>query len=387
MRAARRLLPPPYPGLMRSIGRGAAAVVVATIVAVGCTTGGGSARPPGTFPGDEWEVSSPAELGLDEEVLDELAADAEAAGSDCFLVARDGRIALERYWRGTGPDDDHEVHSITKSITSTLVGIAADDGDLALEGSAADHIEAWQGTKAEAVTVSNLVRNDSGRERNLETDYLGLLAAPDRTAYAIGLAQQDPPGEVWAYNNSSIQTLEAVLSGATGVDPVDFAQERLFGPVGMDHTTLAVDASGGAALAFGARSTCRDLARLGLLIAERGRWDGEQVVSADWVDAATSPSTDLNEGYGYLWWLNTEGRIVPTALATSIEGDGEPTTGQQVPGAPEGLVWALGLGNQILQIDPDSGTVVVRLGREDTALGQDAFDEGDAARVVTDGVN
>lgn len=361
-------------------------MLVAMAVTVGCTTGGGSDRPPATFPGDRWEVASPAELDLDADVLDELAADAKAAGSDCFLVARDGRIAAERYWRGTGPDDDHEVHSITKSITSTLVGIAVDDGDVELADPAADQIEAWRGTEAEAVTVANLVSNDSGRERNLETDYLGLLAAPDRTAYAIELAQQDPPGEVWAYNNSSIQTLEAVLAGATDIDPIDFAQDRLFGPLGMDHTTLARDASGGAAMAFGARSTCRDLARLGLLIAEEGRWDGEEVVSSEWVDAATSPSTDLNEGYGYLWWLNTEGRIVPTALATSIEGAGDPTTGQQVPGAPEGLVWALGLGNQILQIDPASGTVVVRLGREDTAFDLDAFDEADAARVVTDAV-
>jgi len=273
---------------------------------------------------------------------------------------------------------------VTKSVTSTLVGLAQTDGDLALSDSAADYVPEWQGTDAAQVTVRNLLSNDSGRFWSTESDYGTLLQARDRTAYAVGLQQADPPGEVWNYNNAAIQTLDRVIRNATGTTTDEYAQERLFGPLGMASTRMTRDASGNSTQAFfGMQSTCPDLARFGQLFEQRGEWDGEQLLPRSWVqDAVGRSSQRLNAAYGLLWWVNREG----AQLGPVEEGAGDPRSGQLVPGAPEDLFAALGFGGQVVMVDPGSGTVVVRLGTLGTGASptSGAYSLGDAVRVVTE---
>jgi CubicO group peptidase (beta-lactamase class C family) len=265
--------------------------------------------------------------------------------------------------RGTGPNTTQDVFSATKSVASTLVGIAQDDRDLRIGERASTWIPQWRGTKSAGVTVRNLLSMDSGREWSPLTDYLQLLPAPDRTAFAIGLGQAASPGTVWAYNNSAVQTLDRVLARATGEDVARFAERRLFGPLGMTHTSLGTDRAGNPQLFEGMQSTCRDLARFGVLMLDRGRWGDRQIVSPAWVKEATSrPSTQLNAAYGYLWWLNRKGAIPSVTAATSLQESERARKGRLVPGAPASMYWALGLGDQLIQIDPGSRTVVVRLG-------------------------
>lgn len=328
---------------------------------------------------------SPAELGFDERALNRLAAAAEQDRSTCFLVARHGTVVFEKYWYGGGVDVDQEVFSVTKSVTSTLVGLAQADGDLSVDDAAADHIKAWRGTPSASVTVRDLLANDSGRFWSPDSDYSSLVQAEDRTAYAVGLAQQVKPGTVWAYNNSAIQTLDAVLRSATGTDPASFAADRLFGPLGMTHTGMTADSSGHSTnVFFGMHSTCRDLARFGTLFAQQGEWDGEQLVPSEWVEAATgAPSQELNAAYGLLWWLNRKGAI---RLPIDADNPGLPPgvdgAGQLAPGAPEHLFAALGFGGQVVLVDPSSDTVVVRLGGPGDAASRD-YSFRDATRVIT----
>lgn len=338
------------------------------------------------FPGEDWERRAPEELGFDAEVLEGLADEAEAAGSDCFLVARNGRIAAEWSWDEDGPDTPREVFSVTKSITATLVGLAQDEGLLAIEDPASRYIPEWVGTPSEEVTVRDLLTNVSGRFWSLSTDYGEMVRTRDRTAYAIGLEQAGPPGDTWVYNNAAIQTLSAVLANATGMNPADYAAERLFDPIGMDDTSMTREADDEqqAIVFIGARTTCADLARLGHLVLQGGAWAGDQVVSADWIREATTSSTDLNVAYGYLWWLNRPGRIAGSAIAVSGRDDQEPTVGQFAPDAPEEVVWALGFGNQVLQLDPTTGTIVVRIGATSPPAGVDPFDRDDTVRVLTE---
>jgi CubicO group peptidase (beta-lactamase class C family) len=281
------------------------------------------------------------------------------------------------------------VFSVTKSITSTLIGIAQDEGDLRITDSASKWIEEWRGTPAAAVTVHDLLSNDSGRAWSTRIDYVRLLHAADRTAFAVGLRQTSAPGEVWAYNNSAIQTLQRVLEKATGEDVVAFARTHLFAPLGMTHTRMTRDGAGNAQTFSGVHSTCRDLARFGLLVLNRGRWGDRQVVSSEWLATATGKSsTPLNAAYGYLWWLNHPGVIANPLVAVSRAEAKNPTTrtGKVVPDAPDGMFWALGLGGQLVQVDPGSRTVVVRLGPSSAGAGTPAFDTTDAAQVVTDAV-
>ncbi|MGZ8734153.1 MAG: serine hydrolase domain-containing protein [Acidimicrobiia bacterium] len=348
-----------------------------------------SATNASSVPGAEWETVAPAAVGLDAEKLGEIAERAEEGKSRCLVVVRDGKLAGEWYFRGTGPETAQNVFSVTKSVSSTLVGIAQDDGDLRIADRVATWIPEWQDTPSDAVTVRNLLSNDSGREWSLAIDYVQLLRAPDRTAFAVGLGQAEPPGTVWAYNSSAIQTLQPVVQESIGEDVTVFARDRLFEPLGMRNTEMTTDASGRAQMFQGLRSTCRDLARFGTLFLERGSWGSERVVSADWVDAATGgSSTELNAAYGYLWWLNREGVLAGPLAATSIAGAADPTTtrGRLVPGAPASMFWALGLGNQIVQVDPASRTVVVRLGTAEARPQPPTFGPAEASRVVTEAV-
>jgi CubicO group peptidase (beta-lactamase class C family) len=365
------------PAAARMTGRGARRVIagglaVALLTATACSaddrgeTAPDGVPPTGLAPGGvAWQKVAPDTVGLDPAELARLAGVAERGRSNCLVVVRDGKLAGEWYFQGTGQDTAQNVFSATKSVASILVGIAQDDGDLRIGDRASTWITEWKGTPSEAVTIRDLLSNDSGREWSTDTDYRRLLAATDRTAFAIGLKQAGPSGRVWAYNNSAIQTLERVLRKATGQDVTTFARRRLFEPLGMTRTTLTTDRAGNPQLFMGMQSTCRDMARLGVLMLDQGRWGGRQIVSADWVEESTGrSSTKLNAAYGHLWWLNRRGPVGNPLVATGARpADGPATrTGSLVPTAPDRLYWALGLGNQLIQVDPGTRTVVVRLG-------------------------
>ena len=333
-----------------------------------------------------WQTAEPGASGFDREALRRIAADARRRNSTCLVVARDGALVGEWNWQGTSATTAREVFSVTKSVTSTLVGIAEADGELAIGDRASQYVREWRGTDSREVTVRNLLANDSGRFWSQTTDYVDLLRATDRTAYAVGLPQQSPPGEVWAYNNAAIQTLDRVLVGATGEPASAFARERLFTPLGMADTSMTPDASGRSTnLSFGLRSTCRDLARFGQLFAQRGTWDGETVVPEPWVEAAVgAPSQEKNAAYGLLWWLNRHGPL--RGPLNTLDGQAPPDVrkvGRLAPGAPADLFAALGFGGQVVLVDPTSRTVVVRLGAPPPP-GQPPYGFDDAARVVTE---
>ena len=212
------------------------------------------------------------------------------------------------------PPAPSEVFSVTKSVTSTLVGIAEADSKLTRRRhrGIAVHPRVARDPTREKVTV----RQPAGQRQRpvLEPDHrLRRPAARDRTGRRTpwGWPSSQPPGEVSAYNNAAIQTLDRVLVGATGEPVSAFARERLFTPLGMADTSMTPDASGRSTnLSFGLRSTCRDLARFGQLFAQRGTWDGETVVPELWVEAAVgAPSQEKNAAYGLLWWLNRYGPL------------------------------------------------------------------------------
>lgn len=394
--------PAPRLGVVRTT----AAYMCAVVVLAGCSAGDGepgssAVSPAGTTssptaeptptgsPTSAPSTADPAALGFDPEVLDQLAQEAKDAGSTCFLVARDGVVAGEWYWNDGAPDKAQEVFSVTKSVTSTLVGLAQADGDLGLGDRAAAYIPEWRGTPSRAVTIRNLLSNDSGRFWSPDSDYQKLLQARDRTSYAVGLEQAAPPGTVWAYNNAAIQTLDRVIRNATGTATDEYAQERLFDPLGMTSTRMTPDASRQSTQAFfGMQSTCPDLARFGQLFAQEGEWEGEEILPAGWVeDAVGHSSQDLNAAYGLLWWVNRTG---PQRQPLDADNPGLPPgvsgVGQLVPGAPRDMYAALGFGGQVVLVDPGSGTVVVRLGTLGTGAADDAepYSVSNAARVVTE---
>jgi CubicO group peptidase (beta-lactamase class C family) len=341
------------------------------------------------FPDPEWATADPESQGFNPQLLDTLAAEAHAGGASSLLVAREGRIVAEWYWNGTDESTRHQVNSITKSYTSTLMGIAQDEGLLDIDDPASTYIPEWEGTPSETVTIRQMLGMVSGREAIavVKPEFLNeYFGAPDMTAYALDRRQVAPPGEVWALNEGDIQPLDAILEAVTGMQPAAYAADRLLGPLGDDRTTMATDAAGNTIMDALAQATCRDVARLGHLYLQRGDWNGRQVVSETWVEDATGePSQDIFPGYGLLWWLNRAGQTQLNKVDQDSIGDVDPVQHQLAPGAPEDLFWAIGAFGQVLQVHPTTGTVVVRLGHGSDFL--DIRPVAIAARLVTDALD
>lgn len=321
-----------------------------------------------TVPGDDWVRTDAGAAGFDPEALGRVEQHLAAEASSCFVVTRDGELVHEAYFDGTDHLTMRPAFSITKSLTSVLVGIAADEGRLSLDDAAATYVPQWRGTPAEDVTIRDLLANTSGRYWDYRTDYeqMAVIAA-DKTAFSIGLAQDAAPGTVWHYNNAAIQTLEAVLSAATGVSPAEYARTRLLDPLQMNHTSWASDAAGRTMVFSGVSASCLDLARFGVLMLRRGDWAGDRVVSAEFVDEATGRSSSrLNAAYGLLWWVNQPGIVLGALTATGSSSPdtstAPPHEGRLAPNVPADAFWALGLGKQIIAVIPSEGIVAVRMG-------------------------
>ena len=333
---------------------------------------------------DGWTVASPSSLGLRATAIERGAAEARRLGSTCFAVVRNGKLAGEWNWKQQPRDTPRKVFSITKSVTSTLVGIAIRDGDLRLDDRVSRYVPQWRGTPSESVTVRNLLSNDSGRFWSLQSDYGDLLRARSRTTYAVGLTQQYAPGSAWAYNNAAIQVLEPVLEKATGMRVARFARERLFEPLGMTHTSFITDRADDAAVFYGLQTTCLDLARFGALYLGRGKVDGRRMLDTSFVERAVGrSSTAHNAAYGYLWWLNRPGLL--RGATDAVDAQGQPVErviGQLAPEAPEDVFAALGFGGQVLLVDPTTRTMVVRIGAP-AQPGAAAYGFGKAAAVLT----
>ncbi|MDR7086632.1 CubicO group peptidase (beta-lactamase class C family) [Aeromicrobium panaciterrae] len=311
------------------------------------------------YPGKDWAKAATIDANFEQ-----LNTDLANARSTCFALIKDGELVYDAYWGGTSIRTTRPAYSITKSVTAILVGIAADEGKLALDDNASKYIPEWRRTAARNVTIRDLLSNTSGRHWDYNTDYSQMVRrAPDKTAFAIGLGQDAKPGTKWDYNNSAVQTLEAVLEKATGQDVAAYGKKRLLDPIGMRDTTWAHDAAGNTTTYSGIDSSCRDLARVGYLMMRSGAWKGKQLVSDSFVAEATNESSSqLNAAYGLLWWVNKPGRIVTIDRAAGFPNDKPPYRGQLAPKAPEDTFWALGYGSEYVMVIPSEGLVAVRMG-------------------------
>ncbi|KHL16349.1 CubicO group peptidase (beta-lactamase class C family) [Mumia flava] len=340
-------------------------------------------------PGSEWDRTAPADAGFDPDALARLDRRFGSQRTNCFAVVRDGELVHFTTFDGEAPDAMGPAFSVTKSFTSVLVGIAADQGLLDLDDRAARYIPAWRDTPAGAVTIRDLLANVSGRHWDVETDYQEMaLQARDKTAFAVGLSQDAAPGTVWHYNNAAIQTLEAVLSAATGEEPAEYARQHLLRPLQMSRTYWGTDRAGNTTTYAGVNASCLDLARFGLMMMRDGAWGDQQIVSADYVEEATGgSSSDLNAAYGLLWWVNRKGTVLGALPATGAEEPGtggatRPAARRLAPQAPRDAFWALGLGKQIVAVIPSEGIVAVRMGT--TPDDPDALSPDDFTSAVLD---
>jgi CubicO group peptidase (beta-lactamase class C family) len=299
------------------------------------------------WPTAGWRTAAPGDQGMDPQLLGDLDTQVLERYPQVrsLLVVRHGYLVYERYWHGFDAADGQELHSITKSIISALVGITLGDHklkslDQTVEQLLAPHLPKHPDPRLRKVTVRQLLTMTGGLPGDDQPTggdvrlSRRLFRSRDWVAHVLGRPLAYDPGTTFAYSNASSHLLSAIVADTSGQPTLAVARARLFGPLGIHSdnvfqpravkppTPAQVQAYQQAAVAwprdpqgyhFGFGETklpARDLAKLGYLYLNGGRWDTTQVVPTDYVRASTQPHTDLPRlgpggGYGYQWWTNS----------------------------------------------------------------------------------
>ena len=272
-----------------------------------------------------------------------------AHGTRAIVVLYQGRIVGERYAPGFGPNTPLTGWSMTKSITSALLGILVRQGKLNIDSAAP--IAAWQNDDRGKITIRDLMRMRSGL-RWWEF-YFGpsrctqmLFREKDMGGYAARSSLRHPPGTVFNYSSGTANILSLIIRGAIDTSGYHrWPYEQLFHRIGMRHTVLEPDAGGTFVGSSYCYATARDWARFGLFYLHDGIWDGQRILPKGWVDAAkTGPGI-----YGALWWLN----------------------GGRWPRIPADCFCADGYEGQYICVIPSRDLVVVRLALDHTRANPD----------------
>jgi CubicO group peptidase (beta-lactamase class C family) len=256
-----------------------------------------------------------ARLLLMNEVIDDL-----DLPIDSIVVHRNGELIFESYPNPTyGPDDLHLLYSVTKSITSALIGIAMEEGYIeGVDQKVIDFFPDWEienldGWK-ESLTIENLLTMSCGFEWQGPDDGLhtwgDALRSGNPIQYVLNLPMVSKPGSEWVYNGGCSHLLSAILSRATNRSTLDYAREVLFEPLGISKVRWPRDTQG---IYFGGQDiwlTPRDMAKFGQLFLDNGMWEGQQIIPSEWVrDSVSTHIKHWGGGYGYQWWTYPENGI------------------------------------------------------------------------------
>ncbi len=269
--------------------------------------------PPSYWPTDGWRAATPESQGLDSIALAEAIETVRARGlavHDVAIVVN-GLLVLDACFFPYDCTSLHDVASVTKSVTATLVGQAIDDGAIAgVEQPIRPffpELPAEPGSMDAATRVGDLLSMQSGLDCGLapgEPELFAMIRQPDWNGYVLGLPRRGSPGRDFAYCSGGTHLLSSIVTRATHEKTQDFARRRLFAPLGITAFEWPVDPAGVAHGWGDLRLAPRDLLKLGFLYLNGGRWDREQVVSERWVREATRPHAQTqSDDYGYGWWL------------------------------------------------------------------------------------
>jgi CubicO group peptidase (beta-lactamase class C family) len=336
-------------------------LVVAIAIALAATASSAAAQK--SWPAKEWPTGTPQSVGLNAAVLDSI--DAEIAAGryglvDRMVVIRHGRLVYDKSYKQdydvayrdsvhvkgalnqhayTGPfnyydpwwhpyyrrGDLHTLQSVTKTITSMVIGTAVTRGDFPsidtpvlsfFDTTAVANVDG----RKRRMTVRSLLTMTSGFDWNENLPYadprntaIGLEESADWTKYTIDRPMATEPGTVFNYNSGASALLAYLFVKATGQDIEEYAARHLFAPLGIQRWYWKRSPTGLPDTEGGLYLEARDLAKLWYLVLEQGEWDGHQVLSKDWVHASITPSIATSQApgaprYGYSWWLYSFGR-------------------------------------------------------------------------------
>ena len=272
--------------------------------------------PPAYWPTQGWQRATPEEMGFDSAKVARmlLAIRDRSIKVHSLLLIRNGYAFVDAAFYPYDGTTVHDVASVTKSITTTLIGVAADQGRLALDQPMAsffsDRPIANREGRKDRITVRHLTNMSSGLDCTPERDEATLKemwTTADWVQFVLDRPVQREPGVQFVYCSPGSHLLSAILQQATGVTALEFARRNLFAPLGIREVIWPADPQGVTRGWGDIRLLPADMAKLGFLWLKGGRWEDRQIVPRGWVVDSVKPhiSTGQGEHYGYGWWVFT----------------------------------------------------------------------------------
>jgi CubicO group peptidase (beta-lactamase class C family) len=279
-----------------------------------------------SWPTREWPTSSPEDQGIDSADLARLVAFGATRSFDSLLIARHGRIVLDAYYAPYTAEIPHAINSATKAVIGTLIAIAHKDGlldklDHPMLDFFSDRSIANVDERKRAITVQNLLDMTSGldweegAEGGREQSLIDIGRSRDWTQFILDRPMAHRPGEIFYYDSGNPDLLSAIITKLTGERAADYAQTKLFDPLGIERPFWRRDPQGLTMGAGGLALRPRDMARIGYLYLRRGAWAGQQLLPPQWIDAvsrATIPmnlKVDPSLHYSNLFWVIPEKHV------------------------------------------------------------------------------
>ncbi len=242
------------------------------------------------------------------------AADRQVTTMHSFMLVRHGHVVAEAWWKPQTADTQHVMFSLSKSFTSTAVGLAVEDGKLSIDDPVLkffpDLAPADPSANLKAMRVRDLLTMSTGHQT--ETKF-----GADVPWVKAFLAHPVPhkPGTHFLYNTPASYVLSAIVQKVTGQTVLDYLRPRLFDPLGIEKPTWGTSPQGVNLGGYGLAVRTEDVAKFGQLYLQKGQWHGKQLVPAAWVEAATvrqvsngsNPASDWDQGYGFQFWRSRHG--------------------------------------------------------------------------------
>lgn len=275
-----------------------------------------------SYPTDGWQNSTPEAQGLHSKLLLEMMTHIKKNGYNIqsVTIVRNGYIVLDAYMYPFEDGQKHEMYSVTKSVTSALIGIAIDKGYIKdvnqtitelfpdKKISNLDNLKRSISLKDLLMMASGLDCNDATANKWAGT--IAMIKSNDWTQYTLNLPMAQTPGEYFHYCNGVSHLLSAIINESTGMKTIDFAKIYLFDPLGIKNIEWAESPEGTTNGFAGLKMQPKDMAKIGLLYLNKGKWENRQLISAKWIEESTQPYIDgrwNGEDYGYQWWVNPAG--------------------------------------------------------------------------------
>lgn len=270
-----------------------------------------SGQPVASLPRSAPEAQGVSSVGL---LAFVEAADQQIDGMHSLMLLRHGHVVAEGWWAPYDARSQHELYSLSKSFTSTAVGMAVAEGKLSVDDEVVkffpEDAPAEPGPNLKAMRVRDLLSMAAGHQDETSS-------APEKISVKAFLAHPVPhkPGTHFKYNTPATFTLSAIVQKQTGLTVLDYLRPRLFEPLGIEQPVWNTNWQGISLGGYGMRVRTEDIARFGQLYLKKGNWRGKQLIPASWVEAATArqvsngsnPKSDWDQGYGFQFWRSRHG--------------------------------------------------------------------------------